>query len=104
MANREKYADKSKYTEHTIEGSVPKDEWEKFLKKHFVPGKKAAPSGEVASPSLSRGPALPGSICGWLGCPNTHPISHGPLQGCSIDTEDDGSITIHCYYLLASSR
>jgi hypothetical protein len=82
-------ADKEKYAEHIIHGSVPADEWEKFIKKHFVPGKPAASAHEYRSPTM-------GSICGSLGCPSTY---HGlPLHSCSIDTENDGSTTIHCRY------
>jgi len=86
-------ADEPKYIEHTIHGSVPADEWEKFIKKHFVPGKGAA------TPKAGRSPPV-GSVCGALGCPSTF---HGnTLHSCSIETEADGSTTIHCRYAITA--
>jgi len=84
-------ADEAKYIEHTITGSVPHEEWAKFLKQHFVPGGKAAPAKQAIANTM-------GGICGGLGCPATF---HGhPLHSCSVDTEADGSTTIHCRYLV----
>jgi hypothetical protein len=86
-------ADEKKHLEHIIHGSVPKDEWEKFLKTHFKPGKK------TVEPLLSRGSGGGGSeSCTALGCPSTHPISGTALTGCSTVVERDGSTTVHCYY------
>lgn len=82
-------ADEAKSTDHVIHGSVPKDEWEKFIKTHFKPGKPTA--------APRRAPTMSG-ICGSLGCPSTHPRSGTPLTGCTITTEHDGSTTIHCHY------
>jgi hypothetical protein len=84
-------ANETKSNDHIVHGSVPKDEWEKFLKTHFKPGKSAA------SPAVARSPTM-GGICGGLGCPSTHPISGTPLTGCTVSTEHDGSTTIHCHY------
>ena len=33
---------KEDYTEHTIHGHVPQDEWHKFFKQHFAPTKPGA--------------------------------------------------------------
>ncbi len=97
-------ADQPKSSDHIIRGSVPPEEWEKFLKKHFVPtGKGTHTDGGAASPKASRSPTM-GSICGGLGCPSTHPISGTKLTGCSIVTEHDGSTTIHCHYEAIAAR
>jgi hypothetical protein len=90
-------ADKAKSTDHIIHGSVPKDEWEKFIKTHFKPGKAAA------SPAAGRAPTM-GGICGSLGCPSTHPTSGTVLTGCTITTEHDGSTTITCHYAPPTAR
>jgi|HubBroStandDraft_6_1064221.scaffolds.fasta_scaffold1992351_1 hypothetical protein len=91
-------ADEAKRLEHTIHGSVPKDEWEKFLKTHFKPGKQAA------DPLLSRSGHGGSESCAALGCPSTHPISGTALTGCSTVVERDGSTTIHCHYQPVASR
>jgi len=89
-------ADEKKFIEHTIHGSVPPDEWAKFIKTHFVPGGKPA-----AAPSEYRSPTM-NSICGGLGCPGT--FHGGKLSSCSIVTESDGSTTIHCHYAIVAVR
>ena len=91
-------ADEAKRLEHTIHGSVPKDEWEKFFKTHFKPGKQAA------DPLLSRSGRGGSESCAALGCPSTHPISGTALTGCSTVVERDGSTTIHCHYQPVASR
>ncbi|MEI9979617.1 MAG: hypothetical protein WDN23_11575 [Edaphobacter sp.] len=86
-------ADEAKRLEHIVHGHVPADEWEKFLKTHFKPGKApATPQGKLAPAMMNSG------ICTWFGCPASHPISGTALNGCSAVAESDGSLTIHCYY------
>jgi hypothetical protein len=82
-------ADQAKSNDHIVHGSFPKEEWEKFIKTHFKPGKPAA--------APSRAPTMSG-VCGSLGCPSTHPHTGTVLTGCTITTEHDGSTTIHCHY------
>jgi hypothetical protein len=79
-------ADQTKENDHVIHGSVPADEWAKFIKTHFVAGKKAAEARSA------------GDICGSIGCPSKHPISGSKLNGCTVKTESDGSTTIYCHY------
>jgi len=58
---------KEDYTEHTIHGHVPQDEWHKFFKQHFAPTKPGAQTqaaARAASGSAS-------DICASLGCPTT---------------------------------
>jgi hypothetical protein len=81
-------ADQAKSNDHTVHGSFPKVEWEKFVKTHFKP---AEPAAARRSPTV-------GGVCGDLGCPSTHPISGTRLTGCTITTEHDGSVTIYCHY------
>ena len=92
-------ANENKPLEHIIHGSFPADEWEKFLKAHFKPGKPAT------VPQISRGGGgSGGETCTSLGCPSTHPISGDPLTGCSTVIERDGSVSIHCYYGTTTRR
>ena len=82
-------ADETKYTEHIVHGSVPPDEWEKFLKTHFKPGKPAAasPKQEISPGNL---------ICGWLGCPSTN--NGLPLHDCLVSVDRYGQVGIRCRY------
>ena len=88
----ERMADQTKHNEHVVRGSIPKDEWEKFLKAHFKPSEPAV------APARSRAAALGTTICGWLGCPGTHPISGTALKGCRVVTDSHGGVEIHCDY------
>jgi hypothetical protein len=83
---------KEDYTEHTIHGHVPQDEWHKFFKRHFAPTKPGAQTqaaARAASGSAS-------DICASLGCPTT--FGGKNLHHCRVDVEADGSTTIHCVY------
>jgi hypothetical protein len=84
----------TKFIEHTIRGSVPPDEFEKFFKQHFSP----APTGGQAQTAARPRPTDASSICRSLGCPST--FGGGKLRSCSVDVEKDGSTTIHCHYEL----
>jgi hypothetical protein len=81
-------AEEKKHIEHLIHGSVPREEWRKFIKQHFTPvtgGVKS--SGENAAASNAS------DICASLGCPSS--FHGGTLHHCSVDVEADGSTTIH---------
>jgi hypothetical protein len=88
-------ADEKKPLTHTVHGSVPADEWDRFIKANFKPGKETA--------RAARSPTM-GGVCGGLGCPSTHPISGTVLTGCTISVEHDGSTTIHCHYAPIEAR
>jgi hypothetical protein len=92
-------ADNTKNNEHVVKGSVPRSEWEKFLRAHFKPSDPAVPR-----PAVTADLELGGGICSWLGCPVNHPISGTPLKGCTATIEHDGSLTIYCHYEAISAR
>ena len=94
---RIRMADKEKYTEHTIHGSVPPDEWEKFLKRHFAP---SSTGGAKSSSERAAARTSASDICASIGCPTK--FGGGSLHHCSVDVESDGSTTIHCHYAVAA--
>ena len=63
---------REKHLEHTIHGSVPKDEWEKFLKTHFKPGNKQQ---SLCSP-VGPDPAAPNPALHWA----VHPLTPSVAQ------------------------
>ncbi|HMF53098.1 MAG TPA: hypothetical protein VK593_02020 [Edaphobacter sp.] len=87
-------ADDTKHIEHTIRGYIPKEAWAKFIQEHFV-------AEDAAKPAERRSPTM-NSICTGLGCPGT--FHGGTLSSCSINTERDGSTTIHCHYSLVAAK
>ncbi len=93
-------ADEKKYTEHIVRGSVPRDEWRKFLKQHFAPSPVGGGGGRPSGGGTIDESAS--DICGSLGCPATY--GGGTLHHCSVDVEADGSATIHCYYTARENR
>jgi hypothetical protein len=86
-------ADEKKYTEHIVRGSVPRDEWRKFLKQHFAPSPVGGGGGRPTGGGTIDESAS--DTCGSLGC---------TLHHCSVDVEADGSATIHCYYTARENR